>query len=100
VQEAGRAGDTCVVGTSIPSIAGKYLTDKSIDQIFFWDPAAAGEAQLALAMKIAKGEKIGEGTDLGVDGYHKLKKSPTMANVWLGDAQVSVDASTASKYPF
>ena len=100
VQETGRAADTCVIGTSIPSIAGKYLTDKSIDQIFFWDPAAAGEAQLALALKIAKGEKITEGTDLGVDGYHKLKKSPTMANVWLGDAQVSVDASTASKYPF
>lgn len=100
VQEAGRADDTCVVGTSIPSIAGKYLTDKSIDRIYFWDPAAAGQAQLALALKIARGEAIAEGTDLGVEGYNSLKKSPAFSNVWLGDAAVSVDATDAAKYPF
>ena len=37
VQEAGLQDKTCVMGTSIPSAASKYLADGSIDKIFFWD---------------------------------------------------------------
>ena len=49
IQEAGLADKTCVMGTSIPSIGSKYLADGSIDKIFFWDPAIAGQAQVKLA---------------------------------------------------
>lgn len=100
VQEAGLEDEICVMGTSIPSVANQYLADGSIDKIFFWDPALAGEAQLAIALMLAQGETIEEGTDLGVDGYNSLKKLEGYDNVFVGAASVAADAETAAKYDF
>jgi len=100
VSEAGKAGHVCVMGTSIPSVASKYLADGSIQKIFFWDPALAGEAQLKVALLLAQGQKIQDGTDLGLEGYHSLKKLSGSTNVFVGDAAVIVDKSNASQYNF
>jgi simple sugar transport system substrate-binding protein len=100
VQEAGLQDKTCVMGTSIPSVAKKYLADGSIDKIFFWDPALAGEAQLSAATMIAEGKKIEEGTDLGVPGYDSLKPIPGTTNAFSGDAAVVVDKTNVDKYNF
>lgn len=100
VQEAGLEKQICVMGTSIPSVANQYLADGSIDKIFFWDPALAGEAQLAIAQILADGGTIAEGTDLGVEGYNSLKKLAGYDNVFVGAASVAADAKTAAKYNF
>lgn len=100
VQEAGLEKKVCVMGTSIPSVSKQYLADGSIDKIFFWDPALAGEAQLQIAERLAKGEKIEEGTDLGVKGYESLKKLKGYDNVFVGNASVAVDAKGAEQYNF
>lgn len=100
VQEAGLEDQVCVMGTSIPSVANQYLADGSIDKIFFWDPALAGEAQLAIAQILAEGGTIEEGTDLGVEGYSSLKKLAGYDNVFVGAASVAADAETAAKYDF
>jgi len=100
VQEAGLQDKTCVMGTSIPSVAKKYLTDGSIDKIFFWDPALAGEAQLSAATLIAEGKKIQAGTDLKVPGYDSLKPISGTTNAFAGDAAVVVDKTNVAKYNF
>jgi len=100
VQEAGRTDDVCVMGTSIPSVASKYLADGSIDKIFFWDPAMAGKAMSAIAERLASGEEVEEGTDLGVPGYESLTVSPDNPKVFFGDAAIEVDASNADEYDF
>jgi len=101
VEEAGKAGTTCVMGTSIPSVAGSYLTSGAIDKIFFWDPALAGKAQLAIAKILAEGGTITEGMDLGIPGYNSLKKLPDPTGVaWAGDAALAVDATNAGDYKF
>jgi simple sugar transport system substrate-binding protein len=100
VQEAGRTNDVCVMGTSIPSVASKYLADGSIDKIFFWDPAMAGKAMSSIAEKLASGETIEEGTDLGVPGYESLRVSPDNPKVFFGDAAISVDATNVDQYDF
>jgi simple sugar transport system substrate-binding protein len=100
VQEAGLEDKVCVMGTSIPSVAKKYLADGSIDKIFFWDPALAGEAQLAAATLIAEGKKIEAGTDLGVPGYTSLKPITGTTNAFAGDAAVVVDSHNVDKYNF
>jgi simple sugar transport system substrate-binding protein len=97
VEEAGLQDKVSVVGTSLPSIAGDLLTTGAIDAIGFWDPAVAGAACNQIALMVKNGEKVGEGTDLGIDGYHKLK---AVGNVLYGDAAVYVDATTAKNYPF
>jgi simple sugar transport system substrate-binding protein len=99
VQEAGRT-DVCVMGTSIPSVASKYLDDGSIDKIFFWDPAMAGKAMAVIAQRLASGEKVEEGTDLGVPGYESLTVSEDNPKVFYGDAAIVVDKSNADEYDF
>jgi simple sugar transport system substrate-binding protein len=100
VQEAGLQDKTCVMGTSIPSVGKKYLTDGSIDKIFFWDPALAGEAQLSAATLLAEGKKIEDGTDLKVEGYDSLKPIDGTTNAFAGDAAVAVDKNNVDKYNF
>jgi simple sugar transport system substrate-binding protein len=100
VQEAGRADEVCVMGTSIPSVAAKYLADGSIDKIFFWDPAMAGKAMSAIALRLARGETVGAGTNLGIPGYESLTVSPDNPKVLFGDAAIEVDASSVGDYDF
>lgn len=100
VQEAGLSEEVCVMGTSIPSVANQYLADGSIDKIFFWDPALAGKAQLAIAKILAEGGEIEAGTDLGIEGYTDLQPLEGYDNVFVGDASVAADAETAKKYDF
>ncbi|GAB3281105.1 substrate-binding domain-containing protein [Microbacterium lacusdiani] len=100
VQEAGLEDEVCVMGTSIPSVANQYLADGSIDKIFFWDPALAGKAQLAIAQILAEGGTIEAGTDLGIEGYTDLQPLDGYDNVFVGDASVAADAETAKEYDF
>jgi simple sugar transport system substrate-binding protein len=97
VEEAGLSGKVSVVGTSLPSIAGDLMKTGAIDAIGFWDPAVAGAACNKIALMLKNGEKVGEGTDLGIAGYNKLK---AVGNVLYGDAAVYVDAKTMDQYPF
>lgn len=100
VEEAGKADSVCVMGTSIPSVASGYLESGAIDKIFFWDPAMAGKAQLAVAKILAEGGTIEEGTDLGVPGYESLVKLEGADNAFAGDAGVAVDLSNVAEYDF
>lgn len=100
VEEAGKADSVCVMGTSIPSVAGSYLDSGAIDKIFFWDPALAGKAQLAIARILADGGTISEGTDLGVPGYESLVQLDGYDNVFAGNAGVAVDLSNVADYDF
>lgn len=100
VEEAGKADSVCVMGTSIPSVAGGYLESGAIDKIFFWDPAMAGKAQLAVAQILADGGTIEEGTDLGVPGYESLVKLDGAENAFAGDAGVAVDLENVDEYDF
>ena len=100
VREAGVQDRTCVMGTAVPSVASPYLTDGSIDKIFFWDPAMAGEAQLQIALMLAQGEKIEIGTNLNVPGYESLTKLDGYDNVFVGNAALEADVNTISEYHF
>lgn len=102
VEEAGKTDEVCVMGTSIPSVASSYVETGAIDKIFFWDPALAGKAQLAIAKILAEGGTIEEGTDLGIEGYESLVKLDVEGadNVFAGDAALAVDASNIAEYDF
>ena len=100
VQELGLQSKVCVMGTSIPSVAGKYLTDGSVDKIFFWDPALAGQAMMKMAALVKSGTPIAAGTNLGLSGYEKLTQSPDNPKAFFGSAWLDVDAKNAAQYPF
>lgn len=100
IEEAGLEDQICVMGTSIPSVSGKYLESGAVDKMFFWDPAMAGKAMMKMAEMLAKGEEIKDGTDLGIEGYTNLKVSPDNPKVFYGDASIAVDLSNIDEFDF
>lgn len=100
IEEAGLEDSVCVMGTSIPSAAMKYLEAGSIDKIFFWDPALAGEAQLQIAKILSEGGELKPGTDLGIEGYNNLQPMDGYDNVWVGEASIAADLEIAKTYDF
>src|SRR5262245_48321506 len=100
VREAGFQGRTCVMGTSLPSVAGELLNDGAVDKIFLWDPLVAGQAQCKLALMLIKGEKIAPGLDLGLPGYRNLKSIPGTPHGLAGSGWIAIDKSNVRQYPF
>jgi simple sugar transport system substrate-binding protein len=97
LEEQGKSDDTCVVGTSLPSIAAPYLDKGSVDMISFWDPALAGYAMNKLAVMLLKGEEPTDGMNLGIPGYEKVSID---GKVIYGQAWVDVTKDNAADYPF
>lgn len=97
LEERGMAGDTCVMGTSLPSIASQYLETGAVDMISFWDPALAGYAMNKLAVMLIDGQPVTDGMDLGVEGYNKLALD---GKVLYGQAWVDVTKKNMAEYPF
>ena len=100
VREAGLQDKTCVMGTSLPSVAGEFLNDGAVDKIFLWDPRVAGQAQDKLALMLIKGETIAPGLDLGLPGYENLKRIPGTPHGLAGSGWIAIDKTNVGQYPF
>jgi simple sugar transport system substrate-binding protein len=97
VEEAGLIGKVAVVGTSLPSIAGKLVESGAINLISFWDPKVAGMAMNELAVMLIEGKSITDGMSLKLPGYEKLTRK---GNVLFGNAWVDVTKANLSNYSF
>jgi simple sugar transport system substrate-binding protein len=97
IEERSMGADTCVVGTSLPSIAGQYLASGAVDMISFWDPALAGYAMNKLAVMLLEGKEPTDGMNLEIPGYEKVSLD---GKVIRGQAWVDVTKDNAKDYPF
>jgi simple sugar transport system substrate-binding protein len=87
-----------VVGTSLPSVAKKYLATGAVDLISFWDPADAGYVANKIALLVLQGKKITDEMDLGIKGYEKIKL--VNRNKIYGRAWTDVTKDNLSRYDF
>lgn len=97
IEEAGKQDSTCVVGTSLVSVAGQYLETGAIDSISFWDPAKAGYAMNEIALMMLKGETPKDGMSLTAEGYQNLK---LVGKVFYGSAWIDVTKDNMGDYDF
>jgi simple sugar transport system substrate-binding protein len=97
IEERGMEDDTCVFGTSLPSIAGQYIETGAVDGIGFWDPSVAGYAMNVVAQMVMNGEEVTDGMDLGLPGYENITLD---GRVIYGQAWVNVNADNMADYPF
>lgn len=97
LEERGMEDDTCVVGTSLPSITAQYLETGAVDMISFWDPSLAGYVMNKLAVMLLEGEEVTDGMDLGSPGYENVSLD---GKVIYGQAWVDVTKDNAADYPF
>ncbi|WP_181703564.1 autoinducer 2 ABC transporter substrate-binding protein [Chthonobacter albigriseus] len=97
IEERGLEAQTCVAGTSLPSIAGQYLETDAVDAIGFWDPADAAIVMNKVAATLIEGGKIEDGANLGVPGYEAIKLD---GKVIYGEAYKLVDKTNMKDFPF
>jgi len=97
VEEAGKAGQIAITGTSLVSVVRDYLENGTIKTISFWDPAIAGKAMCSLAVKVLEGEEIKDGIDLGVPGFENCTLE---GKVLYGSAWVDVTKENMHEYDF
>jgi simple sugar transport system substrate-binding protein len=102
IEEAGLNDKICVFGTSLPSIAGKYIETGAVDGIGFWDPKDAGIVMNKVAQMVLEKKAITNGMNLGIKGYEKVSvtKGPGAGKIIRGSAFVDVDKSNYKNFPF
>lgn len=97
VEEAGKSGKIAVTGTSLVSVTKQYLESGTIKTISFWDPAIAGRAMSALAVKVLNKEEIKDGLNLGVPGFEKCTLE---GKILTGSAWVDVTKANMAEFDF
>lgn len=100
VDELGLSKKICVMGTSLPSMAAKYLKTGAVDKVMVWDPSLAGQAMMKIADLLVSGTTLKAGQNLGLTGYKSLQQSKTTPTTWYGNAWIIVDKKNLTKYPF
>ena len=73
IEELGLQGKVFTAGTGMPADNAALLKSGAVQYLTLWDPALAGQAMCALAVKMLEGEEISTPLDLGVEGYNALE---------------------------
>ena len=71
-----------------------------VQSLTLWDPALAGKAMIALAVKVLDGEKIEGVVDLGVDGYTNMKFKEGSKTVLEGEGWIVINAKNVYDFGF
>lgn len=93
IEELGLIGKVAAFGTCLPSVAGDYIENGSVESIHFWVPADAGYAAANIAYKMLKGETITEGTNLGRPGYEDILVQENSSGVPIVYGQAWADVN-------
>lgn len=100
IEELGLIGKVFTSGTGMP-LANKEILDKGIvKSLTLWDSALAGQAMIALALKILNGEEIAAPLDLGVEGYKALQFKPGSETVLEGQGWVTINSENVDSFGF
>lgn len=97
IEELGLIGKVFTCGTGMPATNKELLDSGAVSALTLWDPADAGYAMCALALKVLEGEDVGEGTDLGLKGYDKLTMD---GKVLTGQAWITITKENVDSFGF
>lgn len=100
IEELGLQGKFFTAGTGMPE-ANKAILEKGLVQaLTLWDPADAGYAMAALAVKVLKGEEIKAPIDLGVKGYEEVKFAEGSDKVMEGAGWIVITKDNVDEFGF
>ena len=99
-EELGIEDRVAIVGTGTPNELSTFISNGSIRAIKLWDPAAAGYAMCDLAVKILRGETVGDGVDLGIEGWTKMNIVAGTTNQLTGSGDLTINAENLDDYDF
>lgn len=100
IEELGLIGKAFTSGTGMPLDNAALLESGVVQSLTLWDPALAGKAMIALAVKVLDGEKIEGVVDLGVDGYTNMKFKEGSKTVLEGEGWIVINAKNVYDFGF
>jgi len=100
IQELGLVGKAFTSGTGMPADNAELLKSGIIKSLTLWDPALAGKAMCALAVKVLRGEEITDGIDLGIEGYENLTFKEGSDKVLEGKGWITITAENVDSFGF
>ena len=72
IEEMGLTGQMFAISVAMPAEVSDYLINGTLGSVALWDAAVTAKVQLNTALKMFNGEEVGEGADLGEEGYHAV----------------------------
>lgn len=100
VEELGLEEQVSIVGVGTPNACKDYVNNGTIDSVCLWDPALAGYAMCNVAYQILSGEEVGDGSDLGCEGYESVQMVEGKNRCLLGDAPLILTKDNIGEYDF
>ena len=97
IEEAGLIGKVFTCGTGMPATNKALLDADAVAALTLWDPADAGYAMCKLATLVLEGSEIGEGTNLGLEGYDNLTID---GKVLTGQAWITITKENVDSFGF
>ena len=95
--DKGMSGKIKVVSLAQPSMSAEYLKNGSMQYGQGWRPYDTGYALMAAGLKLAQGETIENGEDLGIKGYNNLT---LIGHLGFGDAAIQFTADNVDEYDY
>jgi simple sugar transport system substrate-binding protein len=100
IEELGLIDKAFTSGTGMPLDNAELLKSGIVKSLTLWDPALAGKAMVALAVKVLKGEPITGTVDLGVDGYTAMKFKKGSKTVLEGEGWIVINKDNVYDFGF
>ena len=100
IQEMGLVDKAFTTGTGMPADNAELLKSGVIKSLTLWDPAVAGQAMIALAVKVLNKETISGPVDLGVEGYTAMNFREGSSTVLEGQGWITITAENVDSFGF
>ncbi len=100
IEELGLTGKVATAGTGLPAANAEILKSGAVNALTLWDPALAGQAMAAMAVKMLRGEEITDNCDLNVEGYRNLTFKPGSDKVFEGQGWIVINKENVDSFGF
>lgn len=100
IEELGLTGKVFTAGTGLPAANAEILKSGAVNALTLWDPALAGKAMCAMAVKMLRGEEIADHVNLNVDGYEDLMFKEGSETILEGKGWIVINAENVDSFGF
>ena len=102
IEEMGLTGQMFAISVAMPAEVSDFLKSGTLKSVALWDASVTAKVQLNAAMKLFAGEEIGEGSDLGEEGYHSvhIADNGKGKNFIFGDGYLAVTVDNWESFGF
>ena len=102
IEEMGLTCEMFAISVAMPAEVSDYLINGTLGSVALWDAAVTAKVQLNTALKMFNGEEVGEGADLGEEGYHAVHVADNGKgkNFIFGDGYLAVTVDNWESFGF